>query len=121
MKNHKQLSGLKGEDLAEEFLRKKGYQIIERNFRAKGGEIDIVAIEADTLVFIEVKARSTNEFGSPLEAITYWKLKSLIRTAQFYKLKKPKLPEAMRVDAVSITLDQRNDLKSIELVKNISI
>ncbi len=121
MLTNKQLSGIKGEDLACEFLRKKGYKIIERNFRARGGEIDIIALDCETLVFIEVKARSTSEFGSPLEAITTWKLKSIVKTAQFYKLKNPKLPEALRIDAVAITLDQGNDIKSIELVKNISI
>lgn len=116
----KQVSGIKGEDLAVTFLHKKGYKIIHRNFRAKGGEIDIIAIDGDTLVFIEVKTRSTNEFGSPLEAITYRKMKSLIKTAQFYKISNPALPEAMRIDAVSITLDGENKLKSVELVKNIS-
>lgn len=118
--NRKQISGVKGEELAVSFLTKKGYKIIDRNFRAKGGEIDIVAIDGDTLVFVEVKARSTDEFGSPLEAITSWKMKSLIRTAQFYKIRNPRLPQAMRIDAVAINLDGENELKSIDLVKNIS-
>lgn len=116
----KQISGIKGEELAVSHLRKNGYKIIERNFRAKAGEVDIIAQDGDTLVFVEVKARSTNEFGSPLEAITYRKLKSLIKTAQFYKIKNPKLSESMRIDAVAITLDGENNLKSVELVKNIS-
>lgn len=118
--NRKQLSGIKGEDLAVSFLLKKGYSIIERNFRSKMGEIDIIAKDKDVLAFVEVKARSTEEFGSPLEAITPFKMKSLIRTATFYKLKNPKLPDAMRIDAVAITLDSKNNIKSIELVKNIS-
>ncbi|MBU4016545.1 YraN family protein [Patescibacteria group bacterium] len=120
MFTNKQISGIKGEDLATSFLRKKGYKIIERNFRAIGGEIDIIALDKDTLVFIEVKARSTKEFGSPLEAITNRKMKSLIKTAQFYKIKNPRLPDCLRIDAVAITLDSENEVKSIELVKNIS-
>ncbi len=116
----KQISGIKGEDIAASYLVKKGYKIIERNFRAKGGEIDIIAIDGDTLVFAEVKARSTDEFGSPLEAITYRKMKSLVRTAEFYKLRNPKLPEILRIDAVAISLDSENKVKSVELVKNIS-
>lgn len=120
MFTRKQISGIKGEDLAVSLLRKKGYKIIERNFRIRGGEIDIIAQDGDILVFVEVKARSSEEFGSPLEAITYRKMKSLIKTAQFYKIKNPNLPEAMRIDAVAITLDSENKLKSIELVKNIS-
>lgn len=121
MLTNKQIAGAKGEDLAVLFLRKKGYKIIERNFRVRGGEIDIIAIDDDTLVFIEVKARSTTEFGSPLEAITYWKLKSLIKTAQVYKIKNPKLPQSLRIDAVAITLDESGEAQTIELVKNISL
>lgn len=120
MFTRKQISGIKGEELAVQFLLKKGYRIIDRNFRIRGGEIDIVALDGDTLAFIEVKARSTSEFGSPLEAITSWKLKSLIKTAHFYILKHPKLPSLMRIDAVAITLDEFNEINSIELIKNIS-
>ncbi len=116
----KQISGFKGEELAASYLTKNGYKIIDRNFRAVGGELDIIALDGDTLSFVEVKARSSTEFGTPLEAITARKMKSIIKTAQFYKLKNPKLPDAMRIDAVAISLDNYNEVKSIELVKNIS-
>lgn len=114
-----------GEDKACNFLQKKGFKIIERNFRKGYGEIDIIAIdslnqEEKTLVFIEVKTRKSNSFGSPLEAITPWKLKSLIRTAQFYKLIHANLPDNMRIDAVSIILSSNNEVEDIELIKNIS-
>ena len=114
-----------GEDKACNFLQKKGFKIIERNFRKGYGEIDIIAIDSSnqeekTLVFIEVKTRKSNSFGSPLEAITPWKLKSLIRTAQFYKLIHPNLPDNMRIDAVSIILSSNNEVEDIELIKNIS-
>ncbi len=112
--------GKKGEDLAEQYLKKKGFEIIERNFRIRGGEIDIIAIDQDTLVFVEVKTRSSNEFGTPLEAITPWKLRSVIKTAEFYKLIHPKLPDAMRIDAVSVTIDRVNNTTTISLEKNIS-
>lgn len=108
-----------GEDKACEYLRKNGYKIIERNFRKGYGEIDIVAIHENTLVFIEVKTRTSSGFGSPLEAINYWKLKSLIKTAQYYKLTHPKLPDSLRIDAVSVILNG-NEVQSIELTKNIS-
>lgn len=111
--------GKKGEDLACEYLKKQGFKIIERNFRIRGGEIDIVALDGDVLAFIEVKTRKSTEFGSPLEAITPWKIKSLVKTAQFYKVKHPRLPEALRIDAVGIVLDNHDNLISIELVKNI--
>lgn len=114
-----------GEDKACNFLQKKRFKIIERNFRKGYGEIDIIAIDSSnqeekTLVFIEVKTRKSNSFGSPLEAITPWKLKSLIRTAQFYKLIHPNLPDNMRIDAVSIILSSSNEVEEIELIKNIS-
>lgn len=116
----KQISGFKGEALAASYLAKKGYKIIDKNFRAVGGELDIIALDGDTLAFVEVKARSSSDFGTPLEAITPRKLKSIIKTAQFYKLKNPKLPDALRIDAVAIDLDSNDEVKSIELVKNIS-
>jgi len=116
---------LLGEDKACEFLRKNGYKIIERNFRKGYGEIDIVAIHSSAgsgqavLVFVEVKTRTSNSFGNPLEAITPWKLKSLIKTAQYYKMIHPKLPDSLRIDAISVILSG-NDVQSIELTKNIS-
>lgn len=116
----KKLLGKRGEDLAVEFLKKKGYKILERNFQKRYAEIDIVAQEKDTLVFVEVKTRTNRDFGSPLEAITFWKLKSLIRSCQFYKSHHPELPESLRIDAVAIKLSPRGEAEEIELVKNIT-
>lgn len=115
-----------GEQLAVEYLKKQGFKILERNFRIRGGEIDIIALDPSagsgqvTLVFIEVKTRRSSEFGTPFEAITPWKLRALIKTAQFYSIKNPNLPELMRIDAVGIVLDNEGKPASIELVKNIS-
>jgi len=114
-----------GEDKACNFLQKSGFKIIERNFRKGYGEIDIIAIDSSDLqekvvVFVEVKTRKSNSFGSPFEAITPWKLKSLIRAAQFYKLIHLDLPGSMRIDAVSVVLSSNNQIENIEHVKNIS-
>ncbi|MBI2031107.1 MAG: YraN family protein [Candidatus Levybacteria bacterium] len=109
-----------GEEKACEFLKKNGYKIIERNFRKGYGEIDIIALDGDILVFIEVKTRSSDKFGEPLEAITYFKHKSLIKTAYFYKRVNPKLPESLRIDAVCVKITNGHEVGSIELVKNIS-
>lgn len=108
-----------GEDKACEYLKKIGFKILERNYRKTYGEIDIIALDKDVLAFIEVKTRTSDQFGSPLEAITYWKLKSLIKTAQYYKMTHPKLPESLRIDAVSVILNGQ-DVQSIELTRNIS-
>ena len=115
-----------GEDEASKYLTKLGYKIIERNFRKGYGELDIIAIDSsegkgkEILVFVEVKTRRSNYFGTPLEAITYWKLKEIVKTAQFYKLLHPNLPDALRIDAVSVKLLNLNEVESIELTKNIS-
>lgn len=109
-----------GEDLATQFLKKKGYKIIERNFRKGYGEIDIVCVKDKTLVFVEVKTRTSNVYGSPIEAISYYKLKSLIKTAQFYSHLHPEFPEALRIDAISVILDNRENLIEIKQTENIS-
>lgn len=117
-----------GEDLACDYLIRKGYKIIERNFRKKYQEIDIIAIEGatkitlsnPTLVFIEVKTRRSDSFGSPFESIALWKIQHLIRLAQFYKQLHPTLPEYMRIDAIGVTLSPENKLEDIEHLENIS-
>lgn len=109
-----------GEDKACKYLQNQGYKIIERNFRRGYGEIDIVAIDKDCLVFVEVKTRTSDKFGTPFEAITYFKLKSLIKTAQLYKKLNPNLPDALRIDALSVKLFHDNNAENIEHIKNIS-
>ncbi|MEK9178210.1 MAG: YraN family protein [Patescibacteria group bacterium] len=109
----------RGEEIACNYLKKKGYKIIDRNFRKGYGEIDIIAIDNGVLVFIEVKTSNSNFLGSPLEHINYYKLKTLKRSAEFYKMIHPELPESMRLDAVSIMLSDGSEPK-IELVKSIT-
>src|SRR5271154_6622682 len=119
MVKNNQDQGNRAEQFAVEFLVSKGFQIVERNFRIRGGEIDIIAIEKDPhtnekiLVFIEVKARSSGDYGTPLEAIGYYKLRTLIKVTQFYKMKRPRLPDLMRIDAVSILLNDEGQLMDI--------
>jgi len=108
-----------GEDIATNYLKKKGYKIIERNFRKGYGEIDIVATHQNTLVFIEVKTRTTALYGGAIEAISYSKLQKLIRTCEYYKVLHPKLPDAMRIDAILIDLEN-NEPKNIQHIENIS-
>lgn len=113
-----------GEDKACEYLKNLGFKILERNYRKTYGEIDVIALDpsdssGQVLAFIEVKTRTSSQYGTPLESITYWKLKSLIKTAQYYKMTKPNLPESLRIDAVSVILNG-NEVQNIELTKNIS-
>src|SRR3989344_4381790 len=110
----------KGENIACEFLKKKGYKIIERNFRKGYGEIDIIAIKDKTLVFVEVKTRTSNAYGTPFEAISYFKLKSLVKTAQFDKVLKPRVPDRLRIDAISGVRDKSKDTTNVEHMENVS-
>jgi len=109
-----------GENIAADYLKEKKYKIIERNFRKGYGEIDIIATKNNILVFVEVKTRTSNQFGTPFEAITTYKLRTLTKTAQFYKALNPKLPESLRIDAISVSLDYKGNIKHIEHVENIS-
>lgn len=109
-----------GEELASNFLKNKGYKILERNYRIRGGEIDIVAQDSETLVFVEVKTRYSHDFGLPLESITPWKIKALLKTAQFYVLKIGWGDEEYRLDFVSVDFSDNPQSPKIELIQNIT-
>ncbi len=110
--------GKYGEDLASDYLKKSGYKIIERNFRIRGGEIDIIALDGKTLVYVEVKTRSNHQFGLPEESVTYHKLKFLERASKFYRLQRKNLPDLERIDVVAIDLSGSEP--KIKLIKNAS-
>ncbi len=74
------------EHLAGEWLARRGYRILEYNFRCRTGEIDLIALDADTLVFIEVKYRTGSKAGSPLEAVDHRKQRTICRCADVYRL-----------------------------------
>lgn len=113
-------TGNYGEDLACQYLKKQGYKILERNYRIRGGEIDIVAKKGDYLVFVEVKARYSHEYGLPSESITPWKIKSLKKTASFYVSKVDWGSKPYRLDFVSVDFADDTDNPKIELIKNIT-
>lgn len=96
--------GEKGEDIACELLKKAGYKILQRNFSGKFGEIDIIAISGDTLVFIEVKTRKSLRFGMPEEAVTPAKLGKIKKTAEYYSLLHPNFPKKLRINVVGLIL-----------------
>lgn len=96
------LLGRYGEDKAEEFLKKNGYRIIERNFKTKFGEIDIIAKNKRELVFIEVKTRSSTKFGYPEESVDNKKFNRIKRCAEIYLLKIGKKELPVRFEILSI-------------------
>jgi len=112
----KKVLGKRGEEIAIEFLKRKGYKLIERNYRSRLGEVDIVAREKEDLVFIEVKTRRSVNFGLPEEAVSYRKRYRLTRLALGY-LAHHKLNEVnCRFDVVGILM-QGNKVKDINLIK----
>lgn len=117
---HNQSLGKFGEDEAVKYLAARGYRIIERNFKARYNEIDIIAVEKKTLVLVEVKTRIGSTFGLPVESITARKLNTLIRSFQYFKLLHPQLPDAMRIDVVSINISPAKRVEKIELFQNIT-
>ncbi len=102
--NANQDIGKYGEDRAAEFLTRLGYELIERNWRGQGGEIDIVARDRDCLVFAEVKTRTRTGFGHPFEAITSQKLQRMRRLVAQWCQSKELSGSKVRLDAVSVLL-----------------
>lgn len=102
--NSNQNVGKYGEDRAAEFLQKIGYEIIERNWRGSGGEIDIVARDLDCLVFAEVKTRTRTGFGHPFEAITTRKLQTMRKLVSQWCQGQGQLISKVRLDAISVLI-----------------
>ncbi len=94
--------GAAGEKEASKYLQSKGYKIITNNFRSRFGEIDLIAKDKDTTVFVEVKTRSSSKFGSPADSVNYFKLQKLIKTSQFY-ISRFKISD-YRFDVIEISL-----------------
>lgn len=94
--------GKTGEEIAEIYLIKNGYKILEKNFSCRQGEIDIIAKDIKEIVFVEVKTRTNKKYGEPIDSITYYKKKHLIKSIQFYLYLK-KLDNAfIRIDIIEI-------------------
>lgn len=114
--------GNKGEDIAAEYLRSKGYQIIQRNFRAKRyGEVDIIAQKRKQLVFVEVKTRIGNQFGHPEEAVGSNKLHELRKMVDYFFNSHPKVKLSPQVDVVAITLNSDYSLQTFEHFENVTL
>jgi putative endonuclease len=101
----RQALGRRGERDAERYLKRCGYRILERNFRAAGAEIDLVAAESDTLVFVEVKARRGIATGTPQEAVDERKQRHIRRAAEIYVARNRAHDYPIRFDVVAIRMD----------------
>lgn len=117
---HNQKIGQLGEQIATQFLLKKNHRIITTNYHSRYGEIDLISIHNKKLIFIEVKTRISNRFGTPLESITYKKRQRMLKTAlHFINNTTQKLPFSWSFHLVAIQLNKDNSLKEIHHIKNI--
>jgi putative endonuclease len=96
------LPGASGEELACRHLESKGFAILDRNYRCRSGEVDIVAREADATVFVEVKERASRSHGEGLEAVTFGKRRRIIRAARLYAASRGLSERSLRFDVISI-------------------
>lgn len=119
MLNNRQEVGKMGELLACRYLVGRGYKIIDKNFRTRGGEIDIIAEEEDILVFIEVKTRTNRFFGFPEEAIDFRKQHKLAQTAEYYLAIKNLHDRNFRIDSVAIEIDSERKTAKVRHEKDI--
>ena len=114
----RQETGNLGEKLAAGFLQKRGYRILQTNYRCPEGEVDIVAQQKDCLVFVEVRTKRSSEFGSPEESITPAKMQKMRRVGAHYRQAHDDIPASWRIDVVAVELDRRNKPRRIELIEN---
>ncbi|HOB20490.1 MAG TPA: YraN family protein [Candidatus Atribacteria bacterium] len=106
MSSYKKDLGAFGEEKACEFLQENGYEILARNYRSRAGEIDIIAMKDDILVFTEVKTRTSTAFGMPSEAVSYKKQDKYFRTAMHYITETGTRDIAYRFDIIEVVVEK---------------
>ena len=116
MPDERQLLGAEGERAAEKFLRRQRYTIVARNYRCPSGEVDLIALDRSTVVFVEVKTRTQPGFGNPLEAVDARKQRQIQRAAQYYLTANRLHDRDARFDVVGVWWE--NGQVRCEVVKN---
>lgn len=109
--------GAKGEAAAAAYLARKGYRILERNYRCPLGEIDLIAVDGGEIVFIEVRTRSSHAYGTPQESVDGRKQVRLRRLGAYYLAARGLAGRACRFDVVAVMLDSQERVTSIEVIK----
>ena len=112
---YRQGVGQQGEEIAANYLQQQGYQILDRNYHSRFGEVDLVAEKDDVVVFVEVKARTSVSFGLPEESVTAEKLAKIYDTALLWLQEHPEKSDDWRVDVIAIQMDKglQPDRKSV--------
>jgi putative endonuclease len=110
--------GRAGEAEAALLLTRNGYKILQKNYRIKAGEIDIIASDGGVICFVEVKTRHSKKCGSPQEAVSELKKRQISRVAVCYLKEKCLLHKKARFDVVSVLVEQGNEVQDIRVIKN---
>jgi putative endonuclease len=116
LNNGKQLLGKEGERIAERYLLKKGYKLVERNYRCPSGELDLIVLDRRVVVFVEVKTRTGDAFGTPFEAVEFRKQQKMTQAAQYFLVQKGLHQRDARFDVVGISWPGRELL--VEHIEN---
>jgi putative endonuclease len=109
-----------GESLAADYLQRKGYLLLDRQYTTRYGELDLVMQELDTVVFVEVKTRTSSTYGLPEVSITAEKIEKIQNAALLWLQAHPCAPDDWRVDAVAVLLDHQNALRDLQHFANIT-
>lgn len=112
MKGHR--IGAWGEEVASQYLEAKGYQILARNWRTQEGEVDLVAQEGETVVFVEVKTRTSKDFGWPEDSVTTTKQRRLQRSAMAYLMDQDLIDVPWRIDVIAIDRNRSGGVERLE-------
>jgi putative endonuclease len=112
----RQVLGRDGEQIAEKYLRKKGYRLVERNYRCPLGELDLIALDRRVIVFVEVKTRVDESYGPPLESVHPRKQQKMIGAAQYFLSQHKLQDREARFDVVGVSLT--GDTPVIEHIEN---
>jgi putative endonuclease len=99
--------GKKGEDIAVEYILKNKYELIERNFNCRQGEIDIIAKDKNEIVFIEVKTRTNKKYGKPIDAVTPLKIKHILNSIKYYVFINKLENTFIRIDVIEVYQKER--------------
>ncbi|HJX39726.1 MAG TPA: ribonuclease HII [Anaerolineae bacterium] len=110
--------GRRGEQMAARYLEEEGQVICQTNYRCTAGEMDIVALDDDCLVFVEVRTRRSDKFGTPAESITAAKKRKLIEVAQTYLQENESLEVAWRIDVASIQMSRKGEVEDLTLIRS---
>ena len=118
MGREKNITGRSGEMKALGFLKRKGYKILETNYRTPFGELDLIAKKGDFTVFIEIKTRITSSLGPPYLSVTKAKERHLIKSALSYLKRYGLVDSYWRIDVVSVKLNSNYEVEDIEIIEN---